>query len=197
MPLVCVKQVVLKIIKHCRESLPTFVAGCVLGLGMENTLEVTNCFPFPSDSEDPSAGISGQEYLMEMLKAMRDVRCVSGMDCVWCTVLTAVVDCGMCGSMLRAFQVNVDHQQVGWYQSTYMGQYCTHELIATQFEYQENLGDNAVVILYDPLRTSHGSFSLKAYRLTDKFMGLYRVEKFLLPKYVGVVAGSARVMRAV
>lgn len=80
--------------------------------------------------------------------------------------------------------MNVDHNQVGWYQSTYMGSYCTHELIQTQFEYQENIGDNAVVVLYDPLRTTHGSFSLKAYRLTDRFMELYRVEKFLLPKCV-------------
>ena len=78
----------------------------------------------------------------------------------------------------------MDHNQVGWYQSTYMGSYCTHELIQTQFEYQENIGDNAVVVLYDPLRTTHGSFSLKAYRLTDRFMELYRVEKFLLPKCV-------------
>lgn len=68
-------QVVLKIIKHCRESLPTFVAGSMLGLAMDSTLEVTNCFPFPSDTgDDDDTGLSGSDYVMEMLKSMRDVR---------------------------------------------------------------------------------------------------------------------------
>ena len=58
-------------------------------------------------------------------------------------------------------QVNVDNNQVGWYRSTYMGAWCTNDLVATQFTYQENIGSNAVVVLYDPLRTTHGSFSLK------------------------------------
>lgn len=141
---------VLKIIKHCRESLPTFVAGSMLGLALDNTLEITNSFPFPDSTDDHEGeGQSGTDYVTEMLVAMRDV--------------------------------NVDHNQVGWYQSTYMGNFCTQELISTQYQFQENLGDNAVVILYDPLRTTHGSFSLKAYRLTEKFMEMYKVEKFLLP----------------
>ena len=39
---------VLRIIKHCRESLPTLVAGSLLGLDVGNRLEVTNCFSHPA-----------------------------------------------------------------------------------------------------------------------------------------------------
>ena len=64
----------LKIIKHCQEALPGFVTGQLLGLDIGRTLEVTNCFPFPSseggkgDADDDSA-----EYQMEMMRCLRDV----------------------------------------------------------------------------------------------------------------------------
>lgn len=48
-------QVVLKTIKHCQEegAGTTDVAqGVLLGLVVENRLEVTNCFPFPRHSEE-------------------------------------------------------------------------------------------------------------------------------------------------
>ena len=40
-------QVVLKIIKHCKEFSPALVTGQLLGLDVGSVLEVTNCFPFP------------------------------------------------------------------------------------------------------------------------------------------------------
>ncbi|CAO3596423.1 unnamed protein product [Absidia cylindrospora] len=48
--------VVLKIIKHCRESYPSDVTGQLLGLDDKGTLEVTNCFPFPSDDDETANG---------------------------------------------------------------------------------------------------------------------------------------------
>ncbi|KAI8887804.1 hypothetical protein K501DRAFT_268419 [Backusella circina FSU 941] len=48
--------VVLKIIKHCRESYPSDVTGQLLGLDDKGSLEVTNCFPFPSDGNDDTSG---------------------------------------------------------------------------------------------------------------------------------------------
>lgn len=66
-------QVVLKIIKHCREGLPTFVAGSLLGLDVDEALEVTNCFPFPSTSEEQGDGMAGEDYHMAMLKSLEDV----------------------------------------------------------------------------------------------------------------------------
>ena len=38
---------VLKILKHCKESMPSLVTGQLLGLDIGQTLEVTDCFPFP------------------------------------------------------------------------------------------------------------------------------------------------------
>ncbi len=40
-------HVVLKIAKHCRECMPNLVTGQLLGLDVGQTLEVTECFPFP------------------------------------------------------------------------------------------------------------------------------------------------------
>lgn len=171
-------QAVLKIIKHCRESLPTFVAGSMVGLAMDSTLEVTNCFPFPPDNDEDDDD-AGSDYLTDMLKFMREVRAqrgpegegVAGVPTGVCVAAPHDVGtrccCCCCCLPLPApvaalmSQVNVDNNQVGWYRSTYMGSWCTNDLVATQFTYQENIGSNAVVVLYDPLRTTHGSFSLK------------------------------------
>ncbi len=40
-------HVILKIVKHCKEGMPTLVTGQLLGLDVGQTLEVTDCFPFP------------------------------------------------------------------------------------------------------------------------------------------------------
>lgn len=40
-------HVVLKIAKHSKEGMPTLVTGQLLGLDVGQTLEVTDCFPFP------------------------------------------------------------------------------------------------------------------------------------------------------
>ena len=38
---------VMKIVKHCKESMPALVTGQLLGLDIGQTLEITDCFPFP------------------------------------------------------------------------------------------------------------------------------------------------------
>lgn len=38
---------VLKIVKHCNDSLPTMVAGSLLGLDTNKTLEISYSYPFP------------------------------------------------------------------------------------------------------------------------------------------------------
>jgi len=48
-------QVVLKIVKHCQEEGSTgsdLVQGVLLGLVVDNRLEITNCFPFPRHNDD-------------------------------------------------------------------------------------------------------------------------------------------------
>lgn len=45
----------LKIVKHCQEEGSAgqdLVQGVLLGLVVDNRLEITNCFPFPRHNED-------------------------------------------------------------------------------------------------------------------------------------------------
>ena len=74
-------------------------------------------------------------------------------------------------------EVNVDHLQVGWYQTTPLGSYLTEQLIQTQYEYQKQI-EESVVLIYDPVRTAQGTLSLKAYRLSNSFMDLWKDQEF-------------------
>jgi translation initiation factor 3 subunit H len=53
--------VVLKILKHCKESLPATATGTLLGMDSDGVVEVTNCFPRPlvADSDDSSTTETG------------------------------------------------------------------------------------------------------------------------------------------
>lgn len=80
--------------------------------------------------------------------------------------------------MLRLREVNVDSNTVGWYQSSYMGQFQSESLILSQYNYQSQIRNSACLI-YDPLRSTPSGVSLRAYRLTDTFMQMYKAgEKF-------------------
>jgi len=62
----------LKIIKHCKEN-PEVVTGQLLGLDLASTLEITNCFAFPSKlgEDDEDADTEGQEYQMDVMRCLR------------------------------------------------------------------------------------------------------------------------------
>jgi len=49
--------------------------------------------------------------------------------------------------------------------------------IGTQYKYQERIR-KCVVIIYDPLKTSQGILALRALRLTQSFMNLYKSQNF-------------------
>ena len=134
--------------KHCKEHLPQLVTGQLLGLDYDATLEVTNCFPFPSQKEDAEEVDDGAvDYQFDMMRALRDV--------------------------------NVDNNTVGWYHSTYLGSHITEELISTQYNYQESI-PKCVCLIFDPMKSSQGNLALKAVRLTDAFMTLYKGGDFTL-----------------
>ena len=145
----------LKIVKHCNESLPNLVTGSLLGLTVGNgILEITHAFPFPEvesktsgsnpvmldantpDAADGEAFMDGHEFQLEMMKMLREV--------------------------------NVDNNCVGWYQCMALGSYSNNVFVETQLSYQTDLSPNAVVMLYDPMQTSHGNLVLKCFRLTDE-----------------------------
>ncbi|KAJ9147251.1 hypothetical protein P3X46_029430 [Hevea brasiliensis] len=80
--------------------------------------------------------------------------------------------------MMRCLrEVNVDNNTVGWYQSTLLGSFQTVELIETFMNYQENIR-RCVCIIYDPSRSNQGVLALKALKLSDAFMELYRSNNF-------------------
>ena len=79
--------------------------------------------------------------------------------------------------MVRLREVNVDSNTVGWYQSSYMGSIHDPAMVQSQFNYQSQIR-NCVCLVYDPLRSNAQGLSLKAYRLTDTFMSMYKSGKF-------------------
>jgi translation initiation factor 3 subunit H len=145
--------VVLKVIKHCQENFPMTVMGQLLGMDMDETLEITNCYPFMTQSANaaasPDALENSQVFEASHMQYQRDM-------------------------MLSVREVNIDHQVVGWFSSTgsQMGSFLTTQWLDTQFSYQETLS-NSVCIIYDPVRTEEGTLCLRAYRLTEAFMKVY------------------------
>jgi translation initiation factor 3 subunit H len=145
--------VVLKIIKHCQENFPMTVMGQLLGMDMDETLEITNCYPFMTQSANATAGPDALEHSQtfeaNQLQYQRDM-------------------------MLSVREVNIDHQVVGWFYSTgsQMGSFLSAQWLDTQFSYQQSLS-NIVCIIYDPVRTEEGTLCLRAYRLTEPFMQVY------------------------
>lgn len=133
---------VLKIVKHCNESLPTMVAGSLLGLDVDGVLEITYSYSFPAPSNDNRGELDGAEYQIEMMKMLRDV--------------------------------NIDNNCVGWYQSMYLGTICTNDVVGYQYSYQssEELSDNSIVIMYDPIQSKKGNLIIKAFRLSDEYIRL-------------------------
>ncbi|XP_043923001.1 eukaryotic translation initiation factor 3 subunit H [Protopterus annectens] len=66
--------VVLKIIKHYHEEGQgnEVVQGVLLGLVVDDRLEITNCFPFPQHTEE-DADFDEVQYQMEMMRNLRHV----------------------------------------------------------------------------------------------------------------------------
>ncbi|XP_078487004.1 eukaryotic translation initiation factor 3 subunit H-like [Ciona intestinalis] len=139
--------VVLKMVKHCEEDSggPELVQGVLLGLVVGETLEVTNCFPFPRTSD--TSDFDEVAYQMDMMRSLR--------------------------------HVNIDHLHVGWYQSSNHGNFINRTFFDSQFSYQSAI-EESVVLIYDPLKTSQGSLSLKVFRLTKKMMQMYNSRQFNL-----------------
>ena len=135
--------------------MPYLVTGQLLGLDIGTNLEVTNCFPFPSRGEREEQEDPDSESVVEYQWEM--------MKC------------------LR--EVNVDNNTVGWYQSAYLGSFLNEALIETQFSYQTTI-PKCVALIYDPIRTKQGSLSLKAFRLTEAFMELFKNQIFTQEAYV-------------
>jgi len=158
---------VLKIIKHCKDALPDMVAGSLLGLDTNGILEVTNTFPFPQKKSDAEA--SASRGIVEEGEA------------------ADLTDEEYRTEMMRMLrEVNVDNNCVGWYKTMYLGSFCTTDLVETQFTYQKQLSPNAIVLLYDPKQTANGNLTIKAFRLSEKFLAAHTAgtNEFIKPSEI-------------
>lgn len=149
--------VVLKIMKHCSESLPDLVSGQLLGFNdSEADFEVTNCFPFPSHSTQHNVegevdeSSAGARYQIEMISKLKDI--------------------------------NADSNAVGWYQSAYLG-FLNEPIIFTHYSYQKNI-ERAIIIVYDPYRSQQGTLPLRAFRLSELFMSIYKPNSPITPEVI-------------
>jgi hypothetical protein len=79
--------VVLKIIKHCQENFPMTVMGQLLGMDIDETLEITNCYPFMTPAVNAAAGpeagesaaafeLVQQQYQRDMMFHVREGKCL-------------------------------------------------------------------------------------------------------------------------
>ena len=152
--------VLLKIIKHCGEYLPQrqAVEGKLLGLPTdENTVEITNSFPIPTQFTESSNDISGDndkrakinkratKYAQDMIRLMHRIR--------------------------------EDNLVVGFYRSALNGSFLTSQTIEAQYQHQLHSAQS-VCIIYDPTASIRGRLLIRAFRLTDQFMKFYSKQDF-------------------
>ena len=156
-------QVVMKIIKHCSQIFPTTATGSVVGMDMDGVLQITNTFPFPtvdipaSDSHHESTAASNLAAAAPRAKAN--------------TVYQ--------NEMIKYLrEVNVDANNVGWYTSANMGNFVNTNMIENQYFYQKELNERTVALVHDVSRSSQGSLSLRAFRLSPTFMTQFKEGKF-------------------
>lgn len=136
--------VIMQIMKHCRHQAPLHVTGQLLGLDVDDTLQVTHSFGYVhkgSGEEENRAADQGEQYQIEMLRALREV--------------------------------NVDSNTVGWYQTTHLGQFINDTVIEMQYLYQSQI-PRSVLVVYDPLQSAVGKPPFKAFQLTAGFTQKYK-----------------------
>ncbi|KAK6495375.1 hypothetical protein TWF481_003398 [Arthrobotrys musiformis] len=146
--------VALRIVKHATGVYPTTVYGSLLGMEVDGVLQITNAFPFPTSADGDDSGSSA---LTPKNKGV-----------MW--YQNEMIKC------LR--EVNVDANNVGWYQSTTLGNFINSNFIENQAHYQSQMNERTVALVYDSTRSAQGGLAIKAYRLTPQFMVAYKENKF-------------------
>lgn len=160
------QQVITKIARHCANLFPSTATGALVGMDVEPTLEVTNTFPFPS-VDNASADSHQNEASLLAAAAPRQKANIAYQ-----------------AEMIRHLkEVNVDANNVGFYTSATMGNFVNMGLIENLYHYQKD-NSNAVALVYDTSKSSQGNLTLRAFRLSDKFMAAYKEGKFSTERYV-------------
>nr|POE47388.1 eukaryotic translation initiation factor 3 subunit h [Quercus suber] len=155
----------MRIIKHSTSTYPTPATGCLVGMDINSQLQVTNCFPFPASVPEAQANQDPYHQTDAASLAAAAPRAKSNVPYQQEMI-----------KLLR--EVNVDAQNVGWYTSTSMGSFVNLNFIENQSFYQKMQDERSVALVFDVSRSSQGSLSLKAYRLSPSFMAAYKEGKF-------------------
>ena len=129
----------------------------------KGVLEVTNAFPFPTVDLPVTDGHHDNNAAANYAAAAPRAKS------------NAVYQ----NEMIRNLrEVNIDANNVGWYTSTNMGNFVNLNLIENQYYYQKDLNERTVALVHDVSRSSQGSLSLRAFRLSPPFMTAYKENKF-------------------
>lgn len=140
---------VMKIVRHSYDQYPLQVSGQLLGFDDEETLNVTQSFPFPSSANenDGSAlrGKANQKYAQDMMALLEEV--------------------------------GADPNPVGWYVSANLGRFFSQSVIDNMLSFQVQ-NPESVVLVYDLTRSVHASLSLRAYRLSPAYLAAKKEGKF-------------------
>ena len=157
----------MKIIKHCSQSYPTPATGFLVGMDKNANLEVTNAFPFPTVEAPSTDGYHENTPASLASAAPR-----------------AKANIAYQAEMIRKLrEVNVDANNTGWYTSTNLGHFIHSTFIENQYHYQRDLNERTVAIVHDVSRSSQGSLSLRAFRLSPAFMSSYKENRFTTERY--------------
>ncbi|KAL7677761.1 hypothetical protein ACOME3_003998 [Neoechinorhynchus agilis] len=147
--------VVSKIVEHAADEGEEMASGSLVGLFMENVLEITNCFALPntyaprhqSEAAIPAPSPNDPEqYQSEMINFLRESGC--------------------------------DYLQLGFYQTVPPTASRSTNLVAEGMnlavslqDYNRRTGVN-VALIYDPIRSDAGAINLKAFRLSKSALSL-------------------------
>ena len=158
----------MKIVKHCAQSFPTTATGFIVGMDNKGVLEVTNSFPFPTVDIPSQDGHHDSNAAANYAAAAPRAKTNTIYQ----------------NEMIRNLrEVNIDANNVGWYTSANMGNFVNLNLIENQYHYQKDLNERTVALVHDVSRSSQGSLSLRAFRLSPLFMTSYKENKFTTETY--------------
>lgn len=133
-------------------------------MDVQGTLQATNAFPFPTVDVPHGDGHHDNSNSASNLAAAAP---------------RAKVNVVYQSDMIRNLrEVNIDANNVGWYASANMGNFVNLSFVENQYHYQKELNERAIAIVHDVSRSSQGSLSLHAYRLSPAFMVAYKEGKF-------------------
>lgn len=163
--------VVMRIVKHSTTAFPTTATGCLVGMDIGSQLQVTNCFPYPAAV--PEASTQQDQYYRDNTNDLAQ------------QAPRAKSNVAYQNEMIKYLrEVNVDAQAVGWYMSCSMGGFVNNNFIENQSFFQRATDEKTVALVFDVSKSSQGSLSMHAYRLSPSFMAAYREGKFTTETYV-------------